>query len=232
MKRFLLKFTIFLVLNLTTTSIVWKWMAIQPNNYSRLSHEINIKNQLERIQQIYEPKIIFIGGSGCGFGLCSPLIMEYYQMPVVNTGTNAALGLRLQLLLFKSYISENDIVIVIPEYNHYFGNFYMGTESVIRILSSHYTEGYKLLNFKQQMHLLKYVPIAYRDAKYARSIKAVDVKNSPYSAQYLNEYGDTEMYDQRKYPISSKRDGMGDNKGLQRETIILIIARFQPILYK
>lgn len=222
MKRFLLKLSIFLVGILATTLVAWKWMALQPNNYSRYSHEINVKQQLERIQQIHEPKIIFIGGSGCGFGLCSPLIVEHFQMPVVNTGTHASLGLRMQLQLFKPFIAENDIVIAIPEYAHYLGDFYLGDETTIRILSSHYIEGYKLLNFKQQMHLLKYVPNAYKDARLSRSMKAAD-SNSPYSAQSLNQYGDVEMYEHREHQkISNRRDDMGESKQLQKESIKLL----------
>jgi hypothetical protein len=222
MKRFLLKLSIYLVGILAISSITWKWMAMQPNNYSRFSHETNVKNQLERIQQIHEPKIVFIGGSGCGFGLCSPLIMEHFQMPVVNTGTHASLGLRMQLLLFKPFVAENDVVIVIPEYAHYLGDFYLGDETAIRILSSHYIEGYKLLNLKQQMHLLKYVPKAYKDARSARSVKAVD-SNSPYSAQSLNQYGDVEMYKHRNHQkITNRRDDMGESKQIQKESIRLL----------
>ena len=221
MKRFLLKLIIYIASILAITSLILKWMAMQPNNYSLFSHEKNIKYQLKRIQQIQEPKIVFIGGSGCGFGLCSPIIMEHFQMPVVNTGTHASLGLRLQLLLFKPYIMKGDVVIVIPEYAHYLGDFYLGDETAIRILSSHYTEGYKLLNFKQQIHLLKYVPNAYKDAKSARSIKTID--HSPYSALSLNEYGDVEMYEHRKHQkISNRRDDMGKEKHLQKESIRLL----------
>ena len=222
MKKFLLKLSIFFAGILAISSVAWKWMAMQPNNYSRFSHETNVKNQLERIQQIHEPKIIFIGGSGCGIGLCSPLIMEHFQMPVVNTGTHASLGLRLQLLLFKPFVAENDVVIVIPEYAHYLGDFYLGDETAIRILSSHYIEGYKLLNFKQQMHLLKYVPNAYKDAKSARSMKTVD-SNSPYSAQSLNQYGDVEMYEHRDHQkISNRNDDTSESKQIQKESINLL----------
>lgn len=196
-------------------------MALQPNNYSRFSHEINVKYQLERIQQIHESKIIFIGGSGCGFGLCSPLIMEHFRMPVVNTGTHASLGLRLQLLLFKPYIKENDIVIVIPEYAHYMGDFYLGDESTIRILSTHYTEGYKLLNFRQQMHLLKFVPKAYKDARSARAIKAIE-PNSPYSAISLNECGDVEMYEYREHKIINNKNEKTKEERIQIESIRLL----------
>lgn len=222
MRRFLLNLSIYLAGVLAITSFAWKWMAMQPNNYSRLSHEINVQHQLERIRHIHEPKIIFIGGSGCGFGLCSPMIMEHFQMPIVNTGVHASIGLRLQLLLFKPYITENDVIIVIPEYAHYLGDFYLGDETAIRILSSHYPEGYKLINFKQQLHLLKYVPQAYKDAISTRSVNSID-QNCPYSAQSLNEFGDVEMYEHREHQkIGNKRDDMGAEKHLQKEVIKLL----------
>lgn len=117
---------------------------------------------------------------------------------------------------------ENDIVIVIPEYEQYIGDFYLGDETAIRILSSHHLEGYKLLSPKQQMHLLKYVPIAYKDALSARSMKAVDYR-SPYSAQSLNEYGDVEMYEHRKHQkINNQRDDTGESEKLQKASISLL----------
>lgn len=220
MKRFLLNICVYIAGIIVATFFVWRYMALQPNNYSRFSHEINIKKQLERIQQIDEPKIIFIGGSGCGFGLYSPLIMEHYQMPVVNTGTHAGIGLRLQLLLFKPYIKENDIVIVIPEYAQYLGDFYLGDESAIRILSTNYPKGYKLLNLKQQLNLFKHVPTAYKDAKSARAMKGLDI--GPYSALSLNECGDVEMYEYREHKKINNVNADVKEKRVQKESIKLL----------
>ena len=143
-------------------------------------------------------------------------------MPVVNTGTHAGLGLRLQILLFKPYVSENDIIIVIPEYAHFLGDFYLGDATVLRIFSTSYYEGYKLLDLKQQLHLFKYAPIAYNDAKSVRSLEVFE-PNNPYSAASLNDFGDVEMYDYRKHKtIKSGRDDMGKNKKLQRNAVNLL----------
>lgn len=207
------------------TIFLWRWMALRPNNYSRLSHEMNIKRQLDRIRLIQEPKIVFIGGSGCGFGLCSPIIHERYNMPVVNTGTHAGIGLRLMLMLYKPYIHRNDIVIVIPEYAHYMGDFYLGDATVLRIFSSSCQEGYRLLDFKQQLHLFKYAPIAYKDARSVKNLKVFE-QNNPYSADALNDFGDVEMYDHRAHKeIKGGRDDM--DKEIQYGAIQLLCEFYQ-----
>lgn len=138
MKKFILKLALFWTLFLLVLScvfyITYVWMLKSP--YLTLinhSHEINVKVSLSRLEHKTEPSIIIIGGSGCGFGLISGMLSEYFNMPVINTGTHAGLGLRLQLLLVQPYIKKGDIVIVIPEYMQFTDLFY-GDETAWRIM--------------------------------------------------------------------------------------------------
>ena len=147
------------------------------------------------MKTIDEPKIVIIGGSGCGFGLCSKMISEYFNKPVCNTGTHAGMGLLTQLSLFKEYICKDDIVVVIPEYSNYISNRYLGEATNLRILSSTYPIGYKSFSLRQQLYLLQYVPSAFDEAWRTRDVVLED--NNPYSMNSLNEYGDVEMYEVR-----------------------------------
>ena len=228
MRRFLKRIAIYVSVGVIITIFSWRWMALQSNNYSLLSHEINLKRQIDRIHNINEPKIIFIGGSGCAFGLCSAMIHEHYQMPVVNTGTHAGLGLRLQIYLFMPYISENDIVVVIPEYAQFKGDYYLGESTVLRILSSSYQDGYKYLNVKQQLHLFKYVPSAYKSARFARSLKTL-APDSPYSAEALNEFGDIERYEFRNHKTINNAGGDLDKNTIIQEKVVDLLSDFNRV---
>lgn len=207
MKRFFIRVLVYSVVILLCSVLFLRTLVSFPNEYCLQSHEVNVIRQIERIQTIDEPKIVIIGGSGCGFGLCSKLISEHFNMPVCNTGTHAGIGLLTQLNLFKDYIHKDDIVVVIPEYSNYFlrtdylcKNRYLGEITNLRILSSTYPIGYRSFSLRQQLHLIQYVPSAYKEAKKSRGI-IID-ENSPYSKESLNVYGDVERYEKRNYDNS------------------------------
>lgn len=186
---------VYLGIVLLCSALFLRVLVAFPNEICRQSHEVNIIKQIERMQTINEPKIIIIGGSGCGFGLCSKLISEHFNMPVCNTGTHAGLGLLTQINLCKEFVHDSDIVVVIPEYDQYLGNCRFGDAAALRILTSLYPKGYQYFTFQQQIQLLQKVPAAYKDAVSARGQVFDD--NSPYFQKSLNEYGDVEMYEMR-----------------------------------
>ena len=181
-------------------------MVSVPNPYVFVSHEMNIINQVNRLHTISEPKIIILGGSNCGFGICSPMIQQYYRMPISNTGTHGGIGLHLYLRIFQQFISKGDIIIVSPEYSQFYGDSYLGEETALRILTTIYPEGYKLFNITQQIHLLKYVYKAYSEARWAETQEDKSFVDtiSPYSYYALNEYGDVELYAYRAHRADAK----------------------------
>ncbi len=218
MKKFILKLALFWTLFLLVLScvfyITYVWMLRSP--YLTLinhSHEINVKVSLSRLEHKTEPSIIIIGGSGCGFGLISGMLSEHFNMPVINTGTHAGLGLRLQLLLVQPYIKKGDIVIVIPEYMQFTDLFY-GDETAWRIMMATLPNKMGEISLQQYFHLLRYYPTALENAiSYYRGHKndhsTIEINSiSPYSASSLNEYGDVTCYQHRQHkcfiPVSKK----------------------------
>ena len=195
-------------------------LASVPNDYCRQSHEVNVVRQIERMENIKVPKIIIIGGSGCGFGLCSPLIGDYFHMPVCNTGTNAGLGLLTHLNLCRDYVQKGDIVVVVPEYSHYKGQFYLGEVANLRVLSSVYPSGYKKFTLRQQLYLIQYVPTAYNNAKASRGVNFDDENCNPYSMKALNEFGDVECFESRQHQVTKDWSvAIWDGPKLQRRAI-------------
>jgi len=75
-----------------------------------------------RLKQLHEPKIIFIGGSNLAFSLDSEMIECRTRCPVVNMAIHAGLGLRYMIEEVRPYVNSGDIVVVVPEYEHFYGN--------------------------------------------------------------------------------------------------------------
>lgn len=77
------------------------------------------------------PRIIFVGGSGIALGLDSTLIETEMQRPVINMGVNAGFGLHYMLDEVRPYLQSGDLVIVVPEYEHFYGMLFEGDENLL-----------------------------------------------------------------------------------------------------
>lgn len=78
------------------------------------------------IRNTPSPKIILVGGSNLAFGIDSRMLQDSLGMRVVNMGLYAKLGLRYMLAQAKPYIAKSDLVVVVPEYEQFFGEFANG----------------------------------------------------------------------------------------------------------
>ena len=195
MTKFLRKLAIYLLISFGCVALVFASLLLLPNKYTKESHEMNLVYSINRLKHLNEPKIVIIGGSGCGFGIDSELLFSHYKRPIVNTGTHAGLGLRLQIELFKNYIQEGDVVVVIPEYQQYQDHLYYGNSTALRILSSIYPAGFKAVSVEQWIYLHKFIPETFINALSSKEMK--DTALTPYSKESLNQFGDVTMYDQR-----------------------------------
>lgn len=198
MKRFVVNCIKFAALLLFFSALFLGVLLLVPNNYIRRSYfGVNTERQVERMRKINEPKIIIMGGSNCCCGLCSPMVSEHFDMPVCNTGVNYIFGLLSQLRMFEEYVRPGDIVVVFPEYQQFYGDLYLGNEELLGLFSSVYPHGFKTLTLKQGWHLLPCVPRAFEAALSMKD--RVPPKDSPYTPESLNEYGDVEGYGLRAH---------------------------------
>lgn len=196
MTRFVVKTVLYVLCVALVTVLLCALMLSVPNVDCRNSHEMNVSRSMERLKLAKGPKMVFIGGSGLAFGLKSKRVQEGVGMPVYNTGTHAGLGLGLQLALVKPYVGEGDLVVCVPEYQQYLGGFMYGNETALRILSSSYPQGYRLVTLRQYVYLLRYVPDAFFSAISTRDGVPY---GGPYSVSALNEFGDVECYEHRNH---------------------------------
>lgn len=142
----------------------------------------------QRIEQFDVPKLIFAGGSNVAFGLDSERIQEELNMPVVNLGLHAGLGLDFMLNELKDQAKEDDIVVVSFEY--------FLDASGDRELKRHIRSGYDKVN--------KYYPFNWKDEiqsdifniRLRIKVPLKEVKTdsiarfSPYTRSAFNKYGD------------------------------------------
>jgi hypothetical protein len=64
--------------------------------------------------------IIMIGGSNVSFSSNSKILKDSLNRPIINTGLIAGLGLKFMLDHTSKYLLPGDIVVISPEYEHFF----------------------------------------------------------------------------------------------------------------
>jgi hypothetical protein len=82
------------------------------------------------IRDTPSPKIILVGGSNLAFGVDSHMLEDSLGIHVVNMGLYAKLGLRYMLAQVKPYIRKGDVVLVVPEYDQFFGEYANGDNTL------------------------------------------------------------------------------------------------------
>ena len=82
------------------------------------------------IRSTASPKIILVGGSNLAFGIDSRMLSDSLNVNVVNMGLYAKLGLRYMLAQVKPYLRSGDVVIVVPEYDQFYGQFSEGDHTL------------------------------------------------------------------------------------------------------
>lgn len=102
------------------------------------------------------PRIIFAGGSSSAFGIDSELVEHQTGMKTINTGLHANLGLRFMLSALRDKIGPGDIVVVVPEYSHFFHGLDGLTE--LSQLVWLYPQAAKYLSLEHFQTLAKSVP--------------------------------------------------------------------------
>lgn len=205
MKKFILRTSIFVFLLLVIITLccmhMHKYLSTHVDKYMLYTHEVNYPQSIDKLKIKTKPSIIIIGGSGCGFGFLSEELFSHYDMPVINTGTYAGFGLHLMLEAVRPYISENDIILLIPEYDHFNGSLFWGKEGAIFALYSK-PEISQNINPYQFLHLLKYYPQYIKNTRMSQ--RYIPTRNpsdtiggTPYDYCSLNEYGDITFYEKR-----------------------------------
>ena len=142
------------------------------------------------LKKTRSPKIIFIGGSNIAFGLDSEKIHNTFGMSVVNMGLYANFGLNFMLQSSMPYINSNDIVVLSPEYEHFYGEFSYGKKELMDLLC-YYPEGSKYI--KMTIRQIKAILISNSSRIRLVNLHS-NLNNEIYSRNGFNKYGDMVSY--------------------------------------
>lgn len=82
------------------------------------------------IRSAKSPKIVLVGGSNLAFGIDSRMMQDSLGLDVVNMGLYAKLGLKYMLAQVRPYIGGGDVVVVVPEYDQFYGDFANGDNTL------------------------------------------------------------------------------------------------------
>ncbi len=112
MKFFLAKITVFGICLL----LIFGILAMIPSTPLRLGYLDGFLQKYEIAMAIKQPKIVVVGGSSVAFGIDSEMMESKLNMPVVNMGLHAQLGLSFPLEQVKEVVKRGDVVLLAPEY--------------------------------------------------------------------------------------------------------------------
>ena len=150
-----------------------------------------IGTKVERLEKTPEPRIVFVGGSNLAFGVDSPRVEKELGYRVVNMGMGFNMGLRFMLDLVEPRIRKGDIVVLVPEYNLFFG-LLDGDERLLDVLEL-YPEGWQYVRSQRQMWNIANNAFRHVKFKVNRVLQQIGHESDPaciYCPRAFNEYGD------------------------------------------
>jgi hypothetical protein len=229
MKKFVARIAVFGSL---TAILLWVALLNLPNPVVK-THMLNaLTDKYAMLRKITVHKIIFIGGSSVAYSLDSKRIQDALNMPVMNAGLNASLGMKFYLTDIKPYINEGDIIVVAPEYTQYHTDMFYGNMDLVSTLFDVHNEGQKSIDTPQWFHLMQFMPF------YAASkILLLRNRNPPsavdvYGRKAFNSFGDAYLHwdlPGKKFKVAQKSKE-GDR--VNAEAIQLLTDFYQFVRHK
>ena len=160
------------------------------------------------IRNTPSPKVILVGGSNLAFGVDSRMLRDSLGLSVVNMGLYAKLGIKYMLAQVEPYIARNDVVVIVPEYDQFFGDYANGDNTLNTALL--YTPNDRIPDFIRSYSIVDViwkprVENARRSFLHALAAAVGREKqffppdtNPVYNRHSFNEYGDVVSHQNRK----------------------------------
>jgi len=145
------------------------------------------------LKNVPSPRIIFIGGSNLSYGLNSQMIKDSLNLNPINTALAGGIGLIYMLDHTLRYIKNGDKVIVVPEYQQFFGDAAYGGELLLRTTMDVSPSDITRLRKEQWANICVFF------AKYALSkLNLIQYQNKQQNILYgknsFNEFGDVDVH--------------------------------------
>ena len=153
------------------------------------SYQAALKDKVDRIEHINEPKIVLIGNSNLAFGIQSELLEEEFGMPVVNLGLHGSTGHPIIEEVAKLNVNPGDIYICC--YTTYADFDSYNDPSLVWSAIEYDLYYWKLIRLKDIPVMVEAYPTYFRKATELWSGKVLDRGITyHYSRASFNEYGD------------------------------------------
>ena len=152
-----------------------------------------LKHKDSLLQNVKEPRIIFVGGSNLSFGLNSYKVKDSLNLYPINTAVHAALGLKYMLTNTLQYIQKGDVIIVSPEYYHFFQPYDHSSEQLFRAVFDVDKSKIELLSARQLIKLLGHLP-KYSLSKFKPNEYFFFNESEYYGVNSFNKYGDVDAH--------------------------------------
>lgn len=179
-----------------------------------------INDKMEMIESAHGPKIVFVGGSNLAFGLDSARVEAETGYTVVNMGMGFNMGLRFMLDLVEPRIGADDVVVLVPEYNLFFGLF-DGDERLLDVLGL-YPEGFAYVRSPRQYYnLARNLPrhVKFKMNRYLATLGREPDPDCIYCPQAFNRYGDVERHLDRPGKDVASMDFLRRPTGVDHDAI-------------
>ncbi|MBQ8423385.1 MAG: hypothetical protein IJY36_03880 [Coprobacter sp.] len=186
MKKFIHTFLLFTILTLGVFVIISIVLPYSKDGY--------IREQFVKMDLLSDtrrgPSIVLLGGSNCAFGYKSDLLENSLKVPVINAGLHAGFGLKLIVDDCFRYLHSGDILVLSPEYSHFFEEHTYGEKPLAELcyLSQDY---FRLLCYRQRMVVIENLPAVFRsNIENAVATQFNYQFQSIYRSSGFNRYGD------------------------------------------
>lgn len=190
MRKFIVKIIVFII---PLCFIFSSGILVPTTPRASKSLLISKRNKDYLLCKTPNPRIIFVGGSNLSFGLNSQTIKDSLQLNPINTAIHASIGIKFMLDNTLDYIQNGDIVVLVPEYNHYYRSLNFGSDELLRTIMDEKIEEIKHLNIFQIGNILEYLP-KYSLSKFNPSEYLNTIESDIYSVNSFNQFGDAYIH--------------------------------------
>lgn len=188
MKHFILKLLLFFSI-IVALVMIGLLLPATPHFKTSLLFAKIAKDKL--LQTTPGPRLIFIGGSNLSMSLNSQKIKDELHINPINTAIMVDIGLAYMINDSLKYIKVGDIVVVSPEYSHFYNNNFYGGQALLWTVLGVSPASLKNLNWRQGLNIFRYLP-KYAFSKFNPYEYRVSYGyNRVYLKDTYNEYGDS-----------------------------------------
>lgn len=131
MKKFLVKLSFFIV---SYTVLFSVYVFSTGDDQSYFAAIIDKHVQLKKITQ---PKLVIVGGSNCAFSINSKELEDSLNLQVYNSAITYFFGMDFMLTDIEPYLKSGDIVLLVPEYEMFYGDQLNGNVGLYTMLTAH-----------------------------------------------------------------------------------------------